>query len=114
MQDRLKIYRLVPVASDRNPNRRNTPSHAAWSQRELIVRAKTAGDARIVACQAELDLAQLDTASCEGMSPDISDAFRSEKLYIVVEDNSGRFIPNGPREVVGGPVRTENPVATQL
>ncbi|MBW6421905.1 hypothetical protein KX729_10660 [Rhizobium sp. XQZ8] len=109
MQDRLKIYRLVPIARAKDPNWQNATSHG-----EVIVRAKTAGDARIVACQAELDFMEIDAAPWEGTSTDMASAFRSDKLYSVIEDNSGRFVPNGPREVIGGRVRVDNLISTQL
>jgi hypothetical protein len=109
MQDRMKIYRLVPIARSKDPN-----WHNARSNGEVIVRAKTAGDARVVASQAELDFMEIDAAPAEGTSTDMASAFRSDKLYTVIEDNSGRFVPNGPREVIGGRVRVDNLISTQL
>lgn len=43
MTEGLKIFRLVPTAASDDPNWQNSPSHG-----EVIVRALTAGDARIV------------------------------------------------------------------
>ena len=110
MQDRMKIYRLVPIARATDGNWKN----AVWLG-EVVVRAKTAGDARVVASLAELDFVETDAAvSSAGKAMEVASAFRSDKLYNVVEDNSGRFVPNGPREVIGGRVRIDRPGSTQL
>ncbi|EUB97899.1 hypothetical protein PMI07_000459 [Rhizobium sp. CF080] len=109
MQDRLKIYRLVPTAAPNDPNWQNSPPHG-----EVVVRAKTAGDARLVASQAELDFMEIDASPSEGNSTEMASAFRSDKLYTVIEDTSCRFAPNGPRGVIGGRVRIDNVVSTQL
>ncbi len=110
MQDRMKIYRLVPIARAADSNWKN----AIW-RGEVVVRAKTAGDARVVASLAELDFIEADPAvSSTGRAMEMASAFRSDKLYNVIEDNSGSFVPNGPREVIGGRVRVERPSSTQL
>jgi hypothetical protein len=110
MQDRMKIYRLVPIARAADSNWKN----AIW-RGEVVVRAKTAGDARVVASLAELDFIEADPAvSSTGRAMEMASAFRSDKLYNVIEDNSGSFVPNGPREVIGGRMRVERPSSTQL
>lgn len=109
MQDSLKIYRLVPIAPPHDPNWQNSPP-----QGEVIVRARTAGDARFVASEAELDFTEIDALPSEGNSTQMASAFRSEKLYTVIEDESGRFDAKGPRGVVEGQVRIDNLISTQL
>ncbi len=109
MQDRMKIYRLVPTAPEDDPNWQNATAHG-----EVVVRAKTAGDARVVASDAELDFTEIDAAPAEGNSTDMASAFRSEKLYSVIEDHSGRYVPNGPRGVIEGRVRVDTIMPTQL
>ncbi|WP_117192224.1 hypothetical protein [Rhizobium terrae] len=113
MQDRLKVYRLVPIARADDPNWQNARARGE-AHGEVIVRAKTTGDARLVASQAELDFMEIDAAPSEGNSTEMASAFRSEKLYTVIEDNSGRFAQNGPRGVIGGRVPVDNIISTQL
>lgn len=109
MQDGLKIYRLVPIAAPDDPNWQNSPPHG-----EVVVRARTAGDARLVASGAELDFTEIDASPSEGNSTEMASAFRSEKLYTVIEDESGRYDAEGPRGVVDGRGRTDNLISTQL
>ncbi len=108
MDEKLKIFRLVPVAAADDPGWQNAPSHG-----EIVVRARTSGDARVVASEAELDFTEIDAAPAEGNSTTMASAFRSEKLYTVMEDMSGRFDPVGAREVVEGRVRVDTIVPTQ-
>ncbi|HZG29890.1 MAG TPA: hypothetical protein VE079_15660 [Ensifer sp.] len=93
----MHIYRLVPVAGPEDPNWDLSPF-----QGEVIVRAKTSGDARIVASAAEADFPQERAKPGEGVSTASASAFRNEKLYTVIEDISGQFPPEGPRAVLGG------------
>ncbi|MFB9949461.1 hypothetical protein ACFFP0_11415 [Rhizobium puerariae] len=109
MREKLKIYRLVPLAAPDDPNWQNAPPHG-----EVVVRARTAGDARLVASDAELDFTEIDASPAEGNSTDMASAFRNEKLYTVIEDESGRYEADGRRGVVGGRVRTDNIISTQL
>ncbi len=108
MTEGLKIFRLVPTAASDDPNWQNSPSHG-----EVIVRALTAGDARIVASEAELDFTEIDAAPAEGNSTKEASAFRNDKLYSVVADTSGRFSSDGERGVVGGRVRIDTIVPMQ-
>ena len=109
MQEELKIYRLVPIASPDDPQWQNSPS-----QGEVVVRARTTGDARIVASEAELDFTDIDALPAEGNSTDMASAFRSEKLYTVILDESGRFSAEGQRAVLDGLVRVDNIISTQV
>ncbi|MCY1665981.1 hypothetical protein [Rhizobium sp. SL86] len=109
MEEQLKIYRLVPNAPLDDPQWMDRPP-----QGEIVVRARTSGDARLVASEAELDFTEVDALPAEGNSTDMASAFRSEKLYTVIEDVSGRFSAEGPREVVEGRVRTDTIVPVQV
>jgi hypothetical protein len=105
----MKIYRLVPSAPLDDPQWMSRPP-----QGEVVVRALTAGDARLVATDAELDFMEIDASPAEGNSTSMASAFRSEKLYTVIEDLSGRFSPEGPREVVDGVVRVDTILPVQV
>lgn len=109
MQESLKIYRLVPIASPDDPQWQNRPA-----QGEVVVRARTAGDARFVASAAELDFTDIDALPAEGNSTEMASAFRSEKLYTVILDESGRYPAEGPREVVEGTVRVDTIISSQV
>lgn len=102
MSDTLKIYCLVPNAPADDPQWMDRPP-----QGSIYVRARTTGDARLVASEAELDFLDTDAAPAEGNSTLMASAFRSEKLYTVIEDNSGTYAADGPREVVAGLVRRD-------
>ncbi|WP_377296770.1 hypothetical protein [Rhizobium sp. SGZ-381] len=105
----MKIYRLVPSAPLDDPQWMDRPP-----QGEVVVRALTAGDARLVATDAELDFTEIDASPAEGNSTRMASAFRSEKLYTVIEDLSGRFSTEGPREVLDGVVRIDNILPLQV
>ncbi|MFC3161964.1 hypothetical protein [Ciceribacter thiooxidans] len=102
MDEKLQIYRLVPLAEPDDPNWQNAPS-----QGEIVVRARSAGDARIVATEAEPDFPEVHAKPAEDVSTAIGSAFRSDKLYSVVLDESGRYPPEGPRGVVAGHINPE-------
>lgn len=55
MQEELKLYRLVPLAAFDDPNWQN-----ATYQGEVVVAARSSGDARVVASEAELDFREID------------------------------------------------------
>ncbi|AVA25186.1 hypothetical protein [Rhizobium sp. NXC24] len=97
----LNIYRLIPIAEPDDLNWQNAPSHG-----EVVVAARTAGDARIVASSCELDYMEVDSAPAEDVSTANASAFRSEKLYTVVEIEHGRN--DLRRGVLEGQVRTDN------
>jgi hypothetical protein len=109
MQDRMKIYRLVPAIAENEPNGRN-----AMAPGEIVVRAKTAVDARAVASDADIDFSGIDATHARRNLAELARAFRSETSYNVIEDRSGRYVPNGPRCVIEGGVRLDRPVSTQL
>ncbi|MBW9090734.1 hypothetical protein JNB91_23235 [Rhizobium wenxiniae] len=81
----LNIYRLEPIASARDPAWENKPGHGV-----VVVAARTAGDARIVAAERELDFMEIDAAPADDVSTRTASAFRDEKLYTVVEVEHGR------------------------
>jgi hypothetical protein len=109
-RDRLKLYRLVPVAHANDPN-----WDSAENQGEIIVRAFSPADARITAAEAELDFTEIDAAPAEGNSTRDASAFRNERLYAVVEmlDQAG-VAATGPRGVVDGIVSVGTIKPTQI
>jgi hypothetical protein len=56
----------------------------------VVVAARTAGDARIVAAGRELDFMEVDAAPAEHVTTSNASAFRNEKLYTVIEVAHGR------------------------
>jgi len=107
MQEQLKIYRLLPIAEPDDPNWQN-----AQYQGVLLVAARSSGDARIVASEAELDFLEIDAKPAEGVTTDMASAFRSEKLYTVIEEAAHTDITD--RGVVSGVVRTDNIISAQI
>lgn len=83
--ERLHVYRLVPIAEANDPRWANSPCHG-----EVVVAARTAGDARLVATERELDFMEVDSAPAEDVTTSNASAFRSEKLYTVIEVEHGR------------------------
>jgi hypothetical protein len=107
MTEELRLYRLVPIAAPNDPNWDNAPSHG-----EVLVAALTAGDARIVAEEAELDFLDIDSLPVEGNSTKNASAFRNEKLYTVIEEaHRTRLLKRG---VVDGRVSVDNIISTQI
>ncbi|WP_026616610.1 hypothetical protein [Ensifer aridi] len=107
MQEELKIFRLAPLAEPNDPNWQN-----ASYQGEVTVVARSSGDARLVASEAELDFREIDAKPAEGVTTDMASAFRNEKLYTVIEE--GPAPPGSKRGVIGGTVRIDNIISTQL
>lgn len=107
--DQLKLFRLVPIASATDTNWDIAPS-----QGEVVVRARSSGDARVVAAEAELDYMEIDALPGDGNSTTSSSAFRNEKLYTVVDECSPSYSLNGPREVVAGTIRVDNIRPTEI
>lgn len=107
--DQLKLYRLVPIASDTDTNWDIAPN-----QGEVVVRARSSGDARVVAAEAELDYMEIDALPADGNSTTSSSAFRNEKLYTVIDETDPSCPLDGPREVVAGTVRVDNIRPTEL
>ena len=81
----LNVYRLEPCAADSDPRWANAPGHGV-----VVVAARTAGDARIVAAARELDFMEIDAAPAEDVTTSNASAFRDDKLYSVVEVERGR------------------------
>lgn len=98
-----RIFKLTPVAPDWDPN-----WDVASNQGDVIVRAESPADARIVAAEAELDFLDLRAKPSEGTSTRSASAFRNEKLYAVSEMTTDEFSAKGPREVLVGSIH--NPV----
>lgn len=107
--EQLKLYRLVPIASATDTNWDLAPN-----QGEVVVRARSSGDARVVAAEAELDYLEIDALPADGNSTTSSSAFRNEKLYTVVDESDPAYPLDGPREVVAGTVRVDNIRPTEL
>lgn len=107
--DQFKLFRLVPIASATDTNWDIAPN-----QGEVVVRARSSGDARVVAAEAELDYMEIDALPGDGNSTTSSSAFRNEKLYTVIDEHDPAYSVDGPREVVAGTVRVDNIRPTEL
>ncbi|MGV1794044.1 hypothetical protein GR212_19330 [Rhizobium lusitanum] len=107
MEEKLKLYRLVPIAADDDPNWLGAKSHA-----EVLVAARTTGDARIVAAERELDFMDVDAAPAEDKTTKMASVFRNEKLYTVIEVNNGKDYHE--RGVVEGSIGVDTIISTQV
>lgn len=96
----LNVYRLKPTAAADDPIWQNKPGHGV-----VVVAARTAGDARIVAAGRELDFMEIDAAPADDVSTANASAFRDEKLYTVIEIEHGRR--DLERGVIEGNVRID-------
>jgi hypothetical protein len=81
----LNVYRLVPTAAPDDPRWANSPNKG-----EVVVAARTSGDARLVAAGRELDFMEVDAAPAEDVTTAQASAFRSDLLYTVIEMDRGR------------------------
>jgi hypothetical protein len=81
----LSVYRLEPIARPGDPRWDNSPGHGI-----VIVAARTAGDARIVASTRELDFMEVDAAPADDVTTINASAFRDDKLYTVIEIDRNR------------------------
>ncbi len=81
----LNVYRLEPIAEADDPRWDNSPF-----QGTVVVAARTSGDARIVASGRELDYMEIDAKPAEDVTTSMASAFRSEKLYTVIEIDRDR------------------------
>lgn len=97
----LHLYRLVPTASADDPRWQNSPY-----QGEVIVAARTSGDARIVAAGRELDFMEIDSAPADDVTTINASAFRDDKLYTVIEVETDRT--DLVRGIVSGSIRVDN------
>jgi hypothetical protein len=66
----LNVYRLVPIAGANDPRWDNSPY-----QGEVVVAARTTGDARVVAAERELDFMEVDSAPAEDVTTKNASAF---------------------------------------
>lgn len=107
--EQLKLYRLVPIAAASDTNWDLAPNQGV-----VVVRARSSGDARVVAAAAELDYLEIDALPADGNSTTSSSAFRNERLYTVVDETDPSYPAEGPREVVAGTVRMDNIRPTEL
>ncbi|MDQ0321185.1 hypothetical protein QO002_003323 [Pararhizobium capsulatum DSM 1112] len=106
----LKLFRLVPVAQPTDPN-----WDVAENMGEVVVRAFSPADARVVAAQAELDFMEIDAMPAEGNSTRDASAFRNERLYAVREEQSSQAARRDePRGVVEGTVSVGTIKPTQV
>lgn len=95
----LALFLLVPDAAPDDPRwLGHIPSDG------LVLRARSAADARIVAADAETGFLDIDAKPSHGVSTDFASAFRDEILYRVVEIHDDRFSRSGAREVVAGQI----------
>jgi hypothetical protein len=103
----LNIYRLEPIAEPNDPRWDNSPGHGV-----VIVAARTAGDARIVAASRELDFMEVDSAPADDVTTFNASSFRDDKLYTVIEIDHGRL--DLKRGVLEGAVSVDTIVPVQV
>lgn len=95
-----QLFRLVPAAAADDPNWDRAKNHG-----EVIVRATSHAEARLIASQAEADFLESRARPGDDVSTRFASAFRDEKLYSVLEINgSSEISENGPTEVVSGTI----------
>ena len=97
------IYKLTPNAAEWDPNWDIAMNHG-----DVIVRAESPADARIVASEAEPDFEDTGGKPAEDGTTREASAFRNIKLYHVSRLNSSSYDDDGPREVLSGEIA--NPV----
>ena len=96
-EETLKIFRLVPDTVETDPN-----WGLAVPAGEVVVRARSPADARIVAAEAEVDFLDTKTKPGDGVSTAFASMFRDQRLYSVVEEDDSSFSREGPRAVLSG------------
>ena len=95
----MAIFRLYPLAEPHASNWDIAHNHG-----ELVVRAKTSGDARLVAAEVEAELAHRHDENDDIYSIRAS-AFTNEKLYGVQQIIDSGIDPEGERGLVAGTIR---------
>lgn len=103
----LNIYRLEPIAQPTDPRWENSPPQGI-----VTVAARTSGDARIVAAGRELDFMEVDAAPADDVTTNNASAFRSEKLYTVIEIERDRT--DLTRGVLSGDIRVDTIKPVQI
>jgi hypothetical protein len=96
-EEHLGIYRLIPTARSDDSGWDLAPS-----QGEVVVRARSAADARVVAAEAEGDFTEIDAKPGHGVRTNPASAFRDIRLYSVVEETDERLAQAGPRGIIAG------------
>lgn len=96
----MPIYKLYPLAHPQDPGWDLAMNHG-----EVLVRAKSSGDARLVAAQAEAASADRHNENDDIFSIR-SSAFTDDKLYGVQQISDGGLNPEGKRGVIEGHVLT--------
>lgn len=98
----MPIFRLYPLAEPQASN-----WDIAQNQGEVVVRAKSSGDARLVAAEAEVELARRHDENDDVNSIRAS-AFTDEKLYGVQQITDSGLDPEGERGLLAGELRLPN------
>jgi hypothetical protein len=96
----LQIYRLKCVAAKDDPRWINT-----GSQDDVIVRALSPADARLVASEAEDDFLESDALPGDGNSTRTFSAYRDDKVFTVIEESTSPFSRDGERGVLSGSIK---------
>ena len=95
----MRLWRITPSAA---PD--DTRWHNSQMWREVVVRAETATEARVIASRMESDEMELSPRFSSGtQAKDYPSAFYDESLYSVTEipaGASGQFSADGPREIL--------------
>ncbi|WMT86369.1 hypothetical protein NO932_15830 [Pelagibacterium sp. 26DY04] len=92
----MAVFRLYPLAEPGSSNWDIAQNHG-----EVLVRAKTSGDARLVAAEAEAQLARRHDENDDVYSIRAS-AFTDEKLYGVQKITDSGIDPEGERGLIAG------------
>lgn len=100
-----RLFKLIPTAAPDDTN-----WDRASNQGEVIVRAHSPADARLVASEAEPDFLEGEGRPADGATTRFASAFRDEKLYSVVEIGDPRHSASGPRGLLEGSI--DNPLKT--
>src|SRR5690606_5831772 len=89
----MPLYRLVPIAAPDDPN-----WDRALNQGEVVVRARSSGEARAIAALAEAEAAAGEPALATTQVR--ASAFMDDKLYAVRDEPNGQWPEEGEPGVV--------------
>ena len=92
-----RIFKLIPTAAPDDTNWDRAPN-----QGEVVVRAISPADARLVASEAEFGFLDSGGKPGDGTTTRFASAFRDDKLYSVLEVTDSSYSPEGPRELLAG------------